>query len=233
MINIAIVDDDVKSMNEMEKQIKNSKEFGNITLKIDKYNNSELLVDKLFGYDVFILDIDMPKLDGISLAKKIRRKNNISIIIFLTNRNDLMHVTFSVQPFYFIRKTNFEEDCRILLSLLKNRLDLIKKKMLFTINGRKKTVDISTIVYIESFNHYIEIHLRNDEILKLKKRLSDILLEVGTDSMIQIHKSYIVNMLYIDYLKSDMVLLTNGKSLPIGRKFKELVTKKHERYLLL
>lgn len=175
----------------------------------------------------------MPRLDGISLAKGIRKLNSLAIIIFMTNRNDLMHVSFAVQPFYFIRKSNFEDDCKILFPLLIERLNKIKKKILLMINGRRKIVEIASIVYIESYNHHIHMHIKNGEVMILKNKLSDILLEIGLESIVQIHKSYLVNMAYIDYLYGNTVYLKDNKSLPLGRKFKDSVKIKYEWYLML
>ena len=191
-----------------------------------------MLRNSLEKYDIFFLDIDMPIINGINIAKEIKSKIFDAIIIFMTNRNDLMHLSFSVQPFYFIRKSNFSEDCEILFSLLVDQIKKTKREIMLVINERKKVIKVSSIVYVESFNHYINIHLKNGEILVLKKRLLDILSEIGTYNMVQIHKSYIVNLMYIDYIKGKMIFLKNKNSLPLGRKYKEQLIQNIERHML-
>lgn len=232
MIHIAIVDDDLNSLDMMEVKIKNDEKLKIFDFLIDKYNDIEMLRNNLGKYDIFFLDIDMPIINGINIAKEIRNKIFDAIIIFMTNRNDLMHLSFSVQPFYFIRKSNFSEDCEILFSLLIDQIKKSKKEIMLVINGRKKVLKVSSIIYIESFNHYINIHLKNNEILVLKKKLLDILKEIGTFNMVQIHKSYIVNLMYIDYIKGEMIFLKNKNSLPLGRKYKKQFISNLERYML-
>ncbi len=232
MIHIAIVDDDLQALDIMEQKIQNDKELKIFNFAIDKFNDIEMLRNSLEKYDIFFLDIDMPIINGINIAKEIKSKIFDAIIIFMTNRNDLMHLSFSVQPFYFIRKSNFSEDCEILFSLLVDQIKKTKREIMLVINERKKVIKISSIVYVESFNHYINIHLKNGEILVLKKRLLDILSEIGTYNMVQIHKSYIVNLMYIDYIKGKMIFLKNKNSLPLGRKYKEQLIQNIERHML-
>lgn len=232
MIHIAIVDDDLQALDIMEQKIQNDKELKIFNFAIDKFNDIEMLRNSLEKYDIFFLDIDMPIINGINIAKEIKSKIFDAIIIFMTNRNDLMHLSFSVQPFYFIRKSNFSEDCEILFSLLVDQIKKTKREIILVINERKKVIKISSIVYVESFNHYINIHLKNGEILVLKKRLLDILSEIGTYNMVQIHKSYIVNLMYIDYIKGKMIFLKNKNSLPLGRKYKEQLIQNIERHML-
>ena len=232
MIHIAIVDDDLQALDIMEQKIQNDKELKIFNFAIDKFNDIEMLRNSLEKYDIFFLDIDMPIINGINIAKEIKSKIFDAIIIFMTNRNDLMHLSFSVQPFYFIRKSNFSEDCEILFSLLVDQIKKTKREIMLVINERKKVIKVSSIVYVESFNHYINIHLKNGEILVLKKRLLDILSEIGTYNMVQIHKSYIVNLMYIDYIKGKMIFLKNKNSLPLGRKYKEQLIQNIERHML-
>lgn len=234
MINIVIVDDDKSAIKSMRKKIEQCDEFTNISFNIDEYDNPLLFTDKkIKEYDVYFLDIDMPMENGISLAKQIRKQNISAVIIFITNRTDLMHETFLVQPFYFIRKSNYKLDCQILFPLLKEQLKKIKKNIQLVVNGRKVIISLSNIIYIESFNHYVGIFLNNGENLSIKMKLSDILLKMGSDSIVQVHRSYLVNMLYIDYIKKNTLFLKVGKSIPIGRKYSNDLMEKYERYLLL
>lgn len=233
MIHIAILDDDILASSKMENQINVSTCFKEIEYSIEKFENPKEIAKPLNEYDVFFLDIDMPNTDGISVANEIRKLSQTAIIIFVTSRNDLMHMTFSVQPFYFIRKSHYKEDCSILFTLLLERLKNMKRNVLISFAGKKKVVKLSSIVFIESFNHEIAIHLENSEVLTINKKISEMLLEINDECLIQIHKSYLINLTHVDYLKGNILMLRNGISFPIGRKYKHEVYEKHERYLLL
>ena len=63
-----------------------------------------------YKYDLVFLDIDMPKYSGMDVAEEIRKKSADTDIIFVSNREDRVFETFSVQPFGFIRKNCFTED---------------------------------------------------------------------------------------------------------------------------
>ena len=62
-----------------------------------------------YKYDLVFLDIDMPKYSGMDVAEEIRKKSADTDIIFVSNREDRVFETFSVQPFGFIRKNCFTE----------------------------------------------------------------------------------------------------------------------------
>ena len=75
--------------------------------EINKYEDSEsLLTDssKLF-FDVLFLDIDMPGLNGMGLAEKIRRDNKYVKIVFVTNMEEFVYAAYKYQVFRFVSST--------------------------------------------------------------------------------------------------------------------------------
>lgn len=68
--------------------------------------------------DIFFLDIDLKEKNGIKIAEKIRENNSNAIIIFVSAMNDMIFDSLIVQPFYFIRKDNFDRDMKIACTLI-------------------------------------------------------------------------------------------------------------------
>lgn len=81
MLNIAICDDEPSFLEQAERQIIC---YPNLKFDVDVYTDSDQLYKKLKKdkYDIYFLDIDMPNLDGITLAEKIRERDDYAILIF-------------------------------------------------------------------------------------------------------------------------------------------------------
>ncbi|MFA5659716.1 MAG: response regulator, partial [Oscillospiraceae bacterium] len=62
------------------------------------------------AFDILFLDIDMPAIDGIKTAERLRQQNDYITIIFITNRDDLVFEAIKFKPFRFIRKERLEDE---------------------------------------------------------------------------------------------------------------------------
>ena len=85
MINIAIVEDDINYQNTLKVFLERYKQERNEEYKIDIFSNALNFLDEKKFYNIIFLDIEMPFMNGIEAAKKIRETNKNSTIIFITN----------------------------------------------------------------------------------------------------------------------------------------------------
>ena len=88
--------------------------------------------------DIFFLDIDLKEKNGIKIAEEIRENNSNAIIIFVSAMNDMVFDSLIVQPFYFIRKDNFDRDMKIACTLIQNILIKIIKLLLLILMVKKQ-----------------------------------------------------------------------------------------------
>lgn len=71
--------------------------------------------------------------------------------------NDMIFDSLIVQPFYFIRKDNFDRDMKIACTLIQKYINKNHKIITFDFNGKKTAIQLSDIIYLESFLHEITI----------------------------------------------------------------------------
>ncbi len=90
---ILIVEDDIDYLILLQKKFE-MEGFSVVTAKDGKEG---LVVAEREKPDLIILDILMPKLDGISMAERLREKNLGIPIIFLTNVGDASHISKAMQ----------------------------------------------------------------------------------------------------------------------------------------
>lgn len=105
------------------------------------------------NYDILLLDIEMKNLNGIELAKRIRKENNTVQIIFITGFPDFVWEGYEVSALhYLIKPVSYEK----LFQILNRAVDKLNKSeiaLFFAVDGETLRVDASKIVSIEAFAH--------------------------------------------------------------------------------
>lgn len=111
-LHIAACDDNLEMLELLSCLISERFLYHNIITRIDKFSDPLPLCNALGNddHDLLFLDIDMPKIDGITLAKNIRERGSRIDIIYISNKEELVFKTFDVQPFSFTRKSRFFEE---------------------------------------------------------------------------------------------------------------------------
>lgn len=219
----AICEDNGKSLQFLHTQLNTYFEKNDMLVTFHCYTSAnELLSDILSGksYDFFFLDIEMPELDGLTLSKKIYHNFPDAIIIFISNKEELVFKTFEVHPFRFIRKNHFKEELPQLITDIKNELaNQAGSFLTITEQGGTTyyTINVYDILYIESNRKYCRIVLVKDTI-ELKYNLSDFATLLQPYGFLQPHRSYLVNYRFIFSIKKDTVLLDNKVAIPLSRK---------------
>lgn len=223
-LKIAVCDDDSLEIKKIagiiEKYTSLKKGIGDISLRI--FGSGRELLDSIQRngrYDLLILDIVMPGLNGIDLAAKIREQDGTCKIIFLTSSTDFAIDSYKVKAYYYLLKSNMKSELPILLQRAADEITdetasgiLIKEKYRWT------RVVLKKIKYVESINHTVYFHLSQNEIISSYNTINayhDILL--SDSRFIKCHKSYIVNMSYVMNVTSKDFILEDGTIVPISR----------------
>ena len=164
--------------------------------------------------DIFFLDIDLKEKNGIKIAEEIRE--NDSLI---------------VQPFYFFRKDNFDRDMKIACTLIQKYINKNHKIITFDFNGKKTAIQLSDIIYLESFLHEITIHTSSN-FYKYSSTFNKMMSLINSTNIVRIHKSYAVNLFWVKEIYKEKLLLRNGVTLKIGKKYQQDVLASYKEYLL-
>ncbi len=176
--------------------------------------------------DLLFLDIEMPKLSGLSLLKTL---HNPPPVILTTAHREYALEGFELQVVdYLLKPISFERFLKSLnlFKMRRPKLGGIESEEatdlgpIIYVKSDKKNykLNVNSISYIESMSNYIIIHLAKDRYI-VYKSLADILEELPK-SFIRIHKSYVVNKDKIDYFTRELVKV-GAKEVPIGKTYKE------------
>lgn len=218
MIRIAIVDDEQIILNSIHKKIQDILNELNIEFEIQDFTSGKTALKEITEkvFDIIFLDIDMPDVSGMTIAKKIRMQEENLEIVFITNKDELVYDAIKVVPFRFIRKSRFDEEIQEALHEFIAKSNSRKSFYTFLTSNGEKTVQTVHIRYIEVSSHKLSIHLLNESFVT-NGNLKDIEELFYTYGFIKIHQSFLVNFRFINYIKRNEVILDDGKMLPLSR----------------
>lgn len=197
MINIIICDDNLMDANKIEKIVKEY--MHNLEYNIYKFNDYDKKFLKIIEMDIpnkiYLLDIEMPSMSGIDVARIIRKNDYTSVIIFLTGHDDLCRIVAkrNLMCLNFINKfDNFKTNLikSLDLSLLvvghKRAIKLQSKGVIYTI-------ELDRILYVtrDTFSRETVIVCDNGS-YHLRMNMKDVIKDLTTD-FIQTHRSCYIN----------------------------------------
>lgn len=222
MYTIAVCDDERAAARYIAASVQERFQTRDRPAAVDCYTQAEELERRLEGgtrYDILLLDIDMPGLDGIELCRRFRARSGDALVVFVSNKENLVFQTFDVQPFRFIRKNFFSDEidklCRDLMEEMERRSDKWlrfedKQETVYSVNIRK-------LLYVEAAGKLCRL-VSVGAVEEVRYQFNDLAELLKKDSFIQIHRSYLANPYYIYRIDKESVLLDNGTVLPLSRR---------------
>ncbi|WP_405206670.1 LytR/AlgR family response regulator transcription factor [Aquimarina sp. LLG6339-5] len=178
--------------------------------------------------DLIFLDINMPKLSGISLLKTIRYKPHVIITTaypeYAVEGFELSVTDYLLKPFSLERFLQAVLKVQQQSSPIHDTIVVEKEKSVKSVyvKSDKKIIklDLETINYIEAYGNYIKIY--TDQMILTPVTLSDFL-EKLSDNFVRVHKSYVVNFNKLKLIDGNQIVLQNDSKLPISKSYRKLV----------
>lgn len=170
--------------------------------------------------DLIFLDINMPALSGLEVAKIIQPLGKS--FIFTTAHSDFAIQSYELQALdYLLKPFSFE---RFLTALNRAFQEIVRKKGEETSLFIKDSYDwvrvnLNDINYIKSDGNLLFIHTKT-KTLSTRMTISEILDILPKDSMMRIHKSYVINLLAVEKLEKHQVTI-ESQTIPLSNSYRE------------
>ena len=172
-------------------------------------------------FDLLLLDIDMPELDGIEFARRLREQREQVDIMYISNREDKVFDSLRVAPVGFIRKSRFLQDMsEVVGAYLTMRQSRQSHATVVLRDGDAVyPVRVDSIVYVEGQRKQQAVHVDGrEEPICLSRTMAELEEQLAPEGFIRIHKGYLVNYRFVQVVDAGEVELTCGGSLPVSRR---------------
>lgn len=217
---IGICEDDAVSR-EFEKSLIEKWALGkNLTVTIDTYTSAENFLfeseDKI-EYDLLLLDIQMGQMNGIELARVLRKRGFSGQLIFLTGIRDYAIEGYEVGAVRYILKPADEKNLPPVLDLVyedwKKKADEV---FLLQIGTEITKIPLQKIIYLEADGHYV--HLLGTEMeQKWKAGFGQVTGDLESKGFFCLRRGLLVNLRHVTRITRTECVLSNGEAVPVAR----------------
>ena len=214
---IAVIDDDKTQIEYLTSLLGEWAKQEGVLHQVETFESAEAFLfqyaaDK--AYDLLLLDIEMGAMNGVELAKILRRENREIQLIFITGYMEYISDGYDVEALHYLLKPVSREKLFPVLERAVERL-LSKRRVLMLRNGDEMIrLPLYEIRYVEVRANYITIHAKENH--AVKKTLSE--LEKDLDKgFFRTGRSYVVNLQYIQKITKTDVFLKDGTKVPLSK----------------
>lgn len=236
MIKIAVCDDNTDELSNMKKLLNLYSSSRNIKYEYTVFSNGfdlVLALERGQKFSIYCLDIIMPGLNGLDLAKEIRNFDKTSPIIFFTSSTEFAIDSYSVKAINYVLKpvsqdkffVTFDDALEQITNVADEEFIVLKSTV-----GIEKIL-VSNLVFAEVIGRNVFYHLLSGKVIECKESfaiISDTLMKYGF--FMKPHRSYIVNMNYINIIGTHEISLQTLSTIPIAQGRAKEIKKQYLEY---
>lgn len=215
-MKIVICDDNLNIISEIKEILNEYSAIKNVPLEISAFDNGKAVIDSNDNYNIAILDVEMPDMNGIALGEELRKRNKQIVLIYLTAHSQYLDSALNLNAARFFEKP-IDKDR--FFSGMDNALERIDNTTInFFIRDDKTQVRVTaeSIIYIEISHRKTKV-VTEDKIYFTTHTLDYFKDRLVSSIFAQPHKSYIINFNFITAYERGEIVLDSRYKIPISR----------------
>ena len=221
-MRIAICDDNIEFINQIEDVVKHTYQEKQIEIEVFCFQNGQNLLKDMQNaesdIDLLLLDIDMPEISGLEVAKKLREMGKETILIFISAYENYVFDTFEYNPFRFIRKGKLQQELPIALRAAESAYQKNKKRYIVVrCDEGEVRIEETEIMYFDMIKRQIRICLADGRVYHTWRTMKELQQELSPDRFSKIHSGCVVNLKYVSGYNGCEITLDNGERLTASR----------------
>ena len=231
LFRFAIVDDSQTEAESLKGTLLSFMQKNGLAVSVDVFTKPLPFLDSFScNYDIIFLDIEMPLMDGISLAKAIREKDELVTLVFVTNLAQFALDAFAVSASDYLLKPISPRAFELKMSrLLRKMAPGSDERFLIRTGGTTKAVPLFSIDYVEASNHHVIYHVGNETYLAYE-RMKDVENRLP-NFFAKCNRYYLVNLLKVTSIQGDSAILgDSGSELKMSRNEKKSFLERFSQY---
>lgn len=236
MIRIAICDDNLDELSNMVQLVDLYRRSRNYSCEYASFDNGFELVSTLEKgkrFDVYCLDIIMPGFTGIEVAKEIRRLDKTAPILFFTSSPDFALESYAVRAINYVLKPISKEKLFYTFDEMLEQTQVEQAEQAIVVKSKKglHRILISSLVFAEVIGRNVLYHLRSGKVIECAEPFASV-----CDSLLRYrcfvrpHRSFLVNMQYVDTIQNRQITLQTLSSIPIAQGKAREIKQQYLRY---
>jgi len=221
-MNIAVCEDKRADLDALCAYINDYCAGQSYVCNITAFETGEALLDAFSpgGFDLLFLDILLPGISGVDVARRIRESDRDCMLIFITTSEDFAMEGFHVHASGYIVKPVNHEKIAGALHACRHEFEKNSRAIEIPQSGESVLVSIADLFYVEVYDKESVFHMKRG-VIRTRLKLEEIEKRLGGIPFLRCHRSYIVNMNYVDDMLENDFVMRNGDLVPIrvnGRK---------------
>ena len=215
-MKIVICDDNLNIISEIKEMLNEYSAIKNVPLEISAFDNGNAVIDSNENFNIAILDVEMPDMNGIALGEELRKRNKQIVLIYLTAHSQYLDSALNLNAARFFEKP-IDKDR--FFSGMDNALERIDNTTInFFIRDDKTQVRVTaeSIIYIEISHRKTKV-VTEDKIYFTTHTLDYFKDRLVSSIFAQPHKSYIINFNFITAYERGEIVLDSQYKIPVSR----------------
>lgn len=227
-MRVVVCDDSMEDLETIKGLLtKYSEKNQGVRLEIEYFTDSGKLYHQIqeeAQSDIYILDMIMSERTGIDIGTLIRSTNERSAIIYITSSEDFAFEAYGVHAGRYLLKPVREEVFMEALDYAASGISKEETKdAIYTVKTKEglAAIPYSKIEYIENYSRKLRICLTdgtNIQSIFIRKSFNE---EIGqimeNNNFLQVHKSFLVNLCYVDKFTSGNIIMESGAGIPVSK----------------
>ncbi len=217
MISVAICDDEKYMSDQIEKSVSDFFHGKNMEVVVSQFPCGEELLRYDKPIDLLFLDVQMKETDGMTVARKLRKRGFRGFLIFVTVLKEMVFQSFEVQAFdYLVKPIEQRQFDKTMERLLESMQNAGEANLLVRRGYESHIIALDDIVYCEIIDRKVYLHLISSKIIDYYERIENLESRLD-DRFFRCHRSFLINLQYLKSYQDQTAYMEDGTRIPVSR----------------
>ena len=222
MYHVAICDDEIVFIDKISELLQQYAKRKKLIFQFHIFTDPSSLQDEITDgsvFDIYLLDVEMPGIDGFSLVRRIKGSQPLAPILFLTSHVEMSREGYKVDALRYVSKLSLKDELTEALDAALDETEKSEKKYLtVTYYHDIVRVPYDEILYVQRAMRYLEIHTSRQGIINTGRGIKEVFEKVSDERFVFISRSCFVNLDHVQQLSESFIKMDSDENLPISRK---------------